>query len=353
MNKTVKIGNRWVGDGHPVFIMADVGANHNGNLALAKEFIRIGADIGLDCIKFQSFVVDKYHAKRITVNGKMIDNPKYSMNLPVEMPEWWHPELKAFADELGILMMSTSDDVDTVGMLDKLGVPAHKLSSQDLIFHPLIEAMAKTRKPLVISTGLANFGMIEDALEICKNTGNENVVLLHCVSCYPSEFSEMNLKAIKTMKEAFQIPVGFSDHTLGKDVETVCAVGAVGLGACMIEKHITMDRKQDGIDHHFAMEVEEFERLVKQIRKLEEALGNGKKEPCEREKARFKEITKCIHAKRFIKKGEKISADNMKIVRPGDGISPVYYHKVLGMTLLEDVQEDQELQWNMLTPHID
>ena len=350
MNNEFQIGDKWIGDGHPVFIMADVGANHNGDFELAKEFVRVGASIGLDGIKFQSFVVDKYHAKRIKKDGKMVDNPKYHQNLPVEMPEWWHPKLKALADELGIVIMSTSDDVDIVRTLTKMDFPAHKLSSQDLIFHPLIEAMAKSQKPVVISTGLATIGIIEEALEICKREGNYNVVLLQCVTCYPSEFSEVNLKAISTLKKVFQMPIGLSDHTLGEDVETVTSLGAVAMGACMVEKHITMDRNQKGIDHHFAMEPKEWAKLVKQIRKLEESLGNGVKQPCKREINRFKEVTKCLHAKSDLRKGERLSPDNVKIVRPGDGISPKYYYDVMGMVLLCDVADDEEIKWNMISP---
>ncbi|MBF0171519.1 MAG: N-acetylneuraminate synthase family protein [Nitrospinae bacterium] len=348
-NKGIFIGDRPVGEGHPVFIMADVGANHNGDIELAKEFIYLAKDLGIDCIKFQSFIVDKLHAKRLKIDGKWVTNTKYTKNLLVEMPRWWHPILKEIADKEGVIILSTSDDIETVNMLDELGFLAHKLSSQDIIFHPLIRAMAKTNKPVIISTGLSDPTMIQEAINVCKSEGNEQIILLHCVTCYPADISDMNIRAVKTLKDIFSnFTVGLSDHTIGEDIYSVCAIGAVALGSCMIEKHITMNRKQEGIDHHFAMEPKEFEMLVKHIRAIEKAMGSGIKAPCQLEQQRFIEVTKCIRANTPIKKGQQITDDNVKIVRPGGGISPAHYEKVIGKRLIVDVQEDEEIRWDML-----
>lgn len=346
--KVVTINRTRIGAGCPCYIVADVGSNHNADLKTAKRYIEAARDIGLSAIKFQSFEVERYLARRIRVGGRYRANPAYERTRQYQLPYKWHGELFAHARRLGVTMFTTIDDMETIDFLETLRVPAYKISSQDLVFLPLIARAAATGKPIIFSTGIGDVPKVREAVQTIVRAGSRQAVMLHCVTTYPSRFAEMNIRCVRTLGEEFGLPVGLSDHTPAYEDPYSIALGAVALGACMIEKHITFDRRQSGPDHHFAMEVDEFANLVKYVRHLEQGLGDGRKLPRPREKARAIKVTKSLHAARDIKAGQVLGQDDVQVLRPGYGIAPKYLSAVVGMRARRDIQAWHALTWDVL-----
>ncbi len=262
-----------------VFNICEVGSNYNGNLDCASDYLRAAKAAGADAVKFQTLRKDSLVAPRIFQNGAWTENPVYKAFSSLELPDEWHFELKRRADEIGIEFFSTPFYLEAVELMERVGVSTYKIASGDITFLPLLQAVGSTGKRVIMSTGASDLADVEQALNVLTRSGAADITLLHCVANYPPRWEEMNLRAITTLKSAFGLPVGISDHTPG----SLVAIAAVALGAVAVEKHVTFDRGQAGPDHPFAMTMDEFGDMITQLRKLEVALGDGSKLPVQAE----------------------------------------------------------------------
>lgn len=260
-------------------IIAEVGSNYDNSLTTAQEYIRSAKAAGADAVKFQTLRKTKLIAPRIFSDGSWIENPVFKNFSNLELPDEWHLSLKQTAESVGTEFISTPFYLEAVDLFEKVGVRTYKIASGDITFRPLLKAVGKTGKKVIMSTGGSSLSDIENALNTLKQAGAGEIALLHCVSNYPPQWAEMNLRAIQTLKDTFGLRVGISDHTPGYTV----AIAAVALGATIIEKHVTIDRSLPGPDHPFAMTMEEFGEMVRQVRCVESALGTGIKKPAESE----------------------------------------------------------------------
>jgi N-acetylneuraminate synthase/N,N'-diacetyllegionaminate synthase len=348
--KKIKIGNRFVGEGEPCFIVAEAGANHNGKIDLAKELVKKAAESGADAIKFQTYVAGKLATKTA---------PKYWMdNRPQETQyevfskldklteEEWR-ELAEFCSEKNIIFLSTPFDVKSADLLDELGVPAFKVASADITCLPLIKHIAKKRKPLILSTGMATIEEIRDAIRVIKSVGNDQIILLHCTLSYPTAFRDANLRMMCSMQETFpDIPIGLSDHTMG----TVVPIAAVAMGAKLIEKHYTIDKSlPDSPDHRLSVDPKELREMIEQIRATEEALGSPVKGPIDSEKEALKFARRSIVANVKIPKGTVITREMITFKRPGTGISPKFFEQVIGKKAKRTIEEDEVIKADALS----
>lgn len=256
-------------------IIAEIGSNYNNDLNLAKKYIKATNESGADAVKFQTLRKSKLIAPKVLMDGKWTANPAWENFSNLELPDKWHFTLKEFADVSDIEFISTPFYLEAVDLLEKIGVSRYKIASGDITFFPLLKKVGETGKPVILSTGGSNLVDVEKAVEILNHSGARGITLLHCVASYPPQFNEMNLRAITTLKNEFNLPVGISDHSPGN----IVPLAAVALGASVVEKHITFDRTFQGPDHSFAMTMLEFAEMVKQIRLLEKALGTGEKVP--------------------------------------------------------------------------
>jgi sialic acid synthase SpsE len=344
----LRIGPRWVGDGAPCFVIAEAGANHNRDLGMARELIAVAAEAGADAVKFQTYSAETLYSKRtprFTYLDGVSDKSTWDLIKSIELPRDWQPLLAEEARARGILFMSTPFDHRAVDELQALGVPAFKIASFEIVDLPLVRRAAATGKPLVISTGLADLEDVQDAVAACEAEGNRQVVLLQCASLYPAPPARVNLRAMATMRQAFGVPTGLSDHTLGIHVP----VAAVALGAAVIEKHYTLSRSLPGPDHPFAIEPGELTAMVRQIRDVEQALGDGRKgAPHPDEVEMYQKARRSLIAARAIPRGTRIEADMLTIKRPGFGIKPKYASQVVGRTARVDIEEDAVITWDLL-----
>lgn len=338
------IGNgRKIGEGQPVYIIVDIAANHNGDLNTAKKLIEKAAEAGVDAVKFQTYTADKLYSKKTPKFSKDPIKP-YDLIKKVEHPREWIPILSEYSRKLNIDFLSSPFDYEAVDLLDEVGVPLFKVASSEIVDLELIKYIAQKGKPMIISTGMANLGEIEEAVNVVKETGNNNIVLLHCNTVYPTPEHVVNLKAIDTIKAAFKVPVGFSDHTLGWHIP----IAAVARGASVIEKHFTLNRRQEGPDHSFSIEPDELKLMVKQIRDVEKAIGDGIKKVTIEEMESYQKGRRSIIAKINIPKGTKITRDMLVVKRPGYGIKPKYIDLVVGRISKVDIMEDDIITWDML-----
>lgn len=344
--KIVKIGDRLVGEGEPCFIIAEAGVNHNGDINLARKLVDAAKEAGADAVKFQTFkaenVVTKYaetadYQKRTTGFGS-----QYEMIKKLELSEHEFRELAEYARERDTIFLSSPFCNESVDLLDEIGVPAFKIASGEITNIPLLKHISSKEKPVILSTGMATLGEIEEALKAIKNGGVTDIILLHCVTSYPAKIEEINLRAIQTLKHAFKLPVGFSDHTIDIMVPAV----AVALGACVIEKHFTLNRKMPGPDHKASLEPYEFKEMVKVIRDIEKALGDGIKKPTEDEERIKKFARRSIVAKINIPKGALITEDMLALKRPNMGIPPNFLNVIVGRKAASDIKKDELITWD-------
>lgn len=256
-------------------IISEIGSNYNGNLDTAKQYIKESKIAGATCVKFQTIRKEHLLSPRITVDGKRVSNPVYDTCLFQELPNQWHFELKKEADEQGIEFLSTPFYLEAVDLLERVGVKTYKIASGDITFTPLLTAVGRARKHVILSTGASSMQDIEAAMNTLSRAGAARITLLHCVSNYPPQWEEMNVMAIVTLKETFGVEVGISDHSPG----SLVPIMAVTLGATVIEKHVTFDRGLQGPDHPYALTMDEFARMVQDVHTVEKALGNGVKMP--------------------------------------------------------------------------
>lgn len=329
-----------------VFIIAEAGVNHNGSIELAKKLIEKGAEAGVDAVKFQSFKANKL----VTVNAEKADyqvanigkndENQYVMLKKLELDYDKHQELMDYAKSKGVMFLSSAFDLESIDLLVDLDLSVFKIPSGEITNLPYLRKIAQTNKPVILSTGMATLGEIEAALEVLKNNGTTDVTILHCNTEYPTPMSDVNLTAMNTMKDAFKVKVGYSDHTLGIEIP----IAAVALGALVIEKHFTLDKTMEGPDHKASLEPDELKQMVKSIRNIEEALGNGVKTPTESERKNKVVARKSIVAKTAICFGEMLSEENLDIKRPGTGISPMLWNEIIGSKATKDYQTDELIE---------
>lgn len=344
----IRIGDRWVGPGHPTYVIAEVGSNFDGDLDQAKYLADLAKECGADATKFQSFRA----AEIVSRTGFRVkcsfqanwDRPVYDVYRAAEFPRPWHRELADHCRNIGIDFLSSPYDREAVDLLCELDVPALKIGSGDITHFELLRYLAHTGKPLVLGTGASTLGEVEEAVDLLRGEGNDQIILLQCITQYPSPIDQANIRAMQTLAQAFDLPVGYSDHSLGITVP----LGAVALGACVIEKHFTFDKTRRGPDHPHALDVPEMTEMVRQIRLLEQALGSPVKrvEPCESETVVLQR--RCLFAARDIRAGEVIAAEDVIALRPMIGIPPKFLPLVVGRQAQADIPAGEPITWDHL-----
>lgn len=341
MRSTIRIAGRPAGTGYPVYVIAEIGSNHDSSIEKAKELIRAAKYAGADAVKLQSFTAEGLlNPLRPDTEGKWVPHPAYPIIERLTVPEEWHGLLHDFCASIGVTFLSAPFDSGRAELLNEIGVPAFKLASGELTNEPLLRQVASYGKPIILSTGAAYLEEVRRAVDVITDAKNFEVALLHCASLYPPKYEDMNITAMTTLAREFGCPVGFSDHTPGDTVPTA----AVALGASIIEKHITLDRNLKGPDHPYAMEVEEFKSMVSEIRNLEKGLGDGVKRPSESEMAERVGARRSIYARTDIHSGEVITSDKVKLVRHAYGLEPRDLGVIIGKTALRDLIKDMPVQ---------
>lgn len=350
---TIKIGTKTISKKSPVFIIAEAGVNHNGDLKLAKKLIDMAAEAKADAVKFQTFNPDTLvteNAAKADYQAKnekkaMEDESQYSMLKRLMLPREWHKELKTYAESKGLIFLSTPFSLDDAIFLRKLGVKAIKVGSTDTENIPYLTEITKWNLPILLSTGMSALSEIKEAVRTIQKAGNKKLIVLHCTTNYPTPYEEANLRAITTLqKELRNVPIGFSEHTVGIEV----AIASVALGTKVIEKHFTLDRNLPGPDHLASLEPSELKQLVFSVRHVEAAMGTGKKVPFASEKKIAEIARKSLVAARDIPAGKKLTAADIAIKRPGTGIKPKFLHKVVGEKTNTALQKDELLSWQKL-----
>ena len=331
----VKIGRSLIGDGRRSFIIAEAGVNHNGSLRLARKLVDAAKKAGADAVKFQTFKIE-----RLVIHGA----PQFNMLRKLELSDRDFVSLFRHCQKKRILFLSSPFDAESADLLEGLGVPAFKIGSGEITNFPLLKHVARKGKPVILSTGMSNLKEVSDAVKVIQKAGCRNFALLHCVSNYPADSKDVNLNAMETLRRKFRAPVGFSDHTLGKTV----SLAAVALGACIIEKHLTLDQKMRGPDHAASLEPEEFTALVRGIRTVEFALGEGRKIPARSERRTALVARRSLVAAENIKAGQVITRSCVDIKRPGTGLKPGLLNRILGRTARKDVTAGTLLSFGAL-----
>ena len=341
----IKIGGRPVGDGYPCLVIAEIGSNHNHEFDRAIAMIDAAVDAGADAVKFQTFRADEHYSRKTPGFKYLDDADTHALIKSLEIDRSWHRPLKEHAESRGVVFFSSPCDSEAIQELAALDTAAYKIASFDLPDLGLIKEMAEIGKPVLLSTGMADWGDIERAVAACRSVDNDQVVLLQCTSLYPAPESLSNLAAMAAMRERFGVIAGYSDHTLGDEV----ALASVALGSAVIEKHFTLDRSLPGPDHAFAIEPHELANMVERIRHVESALGDGDKSgPRPEEQDMFEKGRRSLHARVAISRGQKITDDMLVVKRPGLGIPPFEQDGVVGRTAKADIEEDQWITWDMI-----
>jgi N-acetylneuraminate synthase/N,N'-diacetyllegionaminate synthase len=347
MDQIIQIGKKNIGHDQPCFIIAEAGVNHNGDLGTAKKMIDCAADAGTDAVKFQTFKADSL----VTKDADKADYQKcndsctqYEMLKKLELTNREFISLSKYATKKGIIFLSTPFDKKSVDLLEKINVPAYKISSGELTNHPLLHDIACRKKPVILSTGMATISEIGESLSVLKKSGAHDIILLHCTTDYPVNFEEVNLRAINTIRCAFKYPTGFSDHSTG----IIASVAAVAMGACVIEKHFTLDKLMDGPDHKASLDPDELKELIQSIRNIEKAFGTGIKEPSPCEEKVKTVARKSIVAKLNLKQGTVINSSMLDLKRPGTGLEPKYLNMIIGKQLKKDLVKDEIIIWEYL-----
>ena len=347
--KKIMIGDRTVGDGAPVYIIAEIGSNFDGSIDRAKQLIDLAKESGADAVKFQSFKPGSIISKDDFTEKKSFqskwDKPVFEVYKNAMLPREWHSELNAYSRKKGIPFFSAPYDKEAVDLLLELDVPAFKIGSGDITFLELLEYIALKKKPVILSTGASTLEEITEAVEVIKKTGNNELILLQCITNYPSPIEQANLRAMVALKEKFNVPVGYSDHSPG----SLVPLGAVALGACIIEKHFTDDKTRKGPDHPFAMDSKEFSEMASGIRQMEKAMGKAEKivVPAESETVILQR--RSLHTAVPIKKGQAITKEMIEVLRPAKGLPPKEISKVVGKKASQDIEKGVPLTWNLLS----
>ena len=346
--RAITIHGREVGPGHPVYIIAEMSANHRQDFDTAVRIMEAAKEAGADAVKLQTYTPDTltidsekdlFRIRETIWKGVTL----YDLYREAYMPWEWQPKLKEIADRLGMDLFSSPFDASAVDFLETLNVPAYKVASFELVDLPLLSRIAATRKPIILSTGMATKEEIEEALRAIGEAGGEEVCLLKCTSAYPAPPEEMNLRTLPDLSEAFGVPVGLSDHTLGSEA----ALAAVALGANLIEKHFTLSRGMPGPDSSFSMEPAEFAAMVKGIRTVEKALGRISYELSEKE-AESRPFRRSLFVVKDMRAGDRFTEENVRSIRPGNGLHTRHLGEVLGKRAARNVDRGTPLSWDLI-----
>lgn len=335
----IRIGSRVIGESHPAFIIAELSANHVGDFEVAKKTVYAMKEAGADCLKLQtakpdSITIDSRKSDFVVSGGTQWDGKTlFELYQEVYTPWEWHAPLRDLAHELGMEFFSSPFDFRAVDFLEELNVPAYKIASFEITDIPLIKRVAETKKPIIISTGIAEWPDVELAVNTCREVGNDKVILLKCTSAYPTPLEEVNLRAISTLREGFNCHIGLSDHTLGLTVPN----GAVALGAKVIEKHFILDRSLGGPDASFSLEPSQFKQMVESVRQMELALGRPSLSLSEKIR-KSKRFARSLYVVQDLKKGEAFSDENVRSIRPGFGMAPKYLPEIIGKKANRDIE---------------
>lgn len=345
----IQINQREIDYNQPCFIIAEAGVNHNGNIEIAKEMIDAAILTGADAIKFQTFKADlmvtpEAEKAEYQKKGKSGGESQYAMIKNLELPQNAFKILSDYAKARGIIFFSSPFDKDSVDLLEQIGVPVYKIPSGELTNLPLITYIAKKGRPIILSTGMATFEEIDEAIETIHAEGVTDIILLYCVTSYPVKMESLDLTVISSLRERYQLPVGFSDHTTG----FIAAIAARTIGACVLEKHFTLDRRMSGPDHRASINPKGLKALITAIRDVESALGKGMKlisdEECD-----IKILTrKSLVASADIPSGEILTEKMIGIKRPGSGLAPKYLHKIVGRKSNRRIKKNELFNWDML-----
>ena len=346
---TISINGRRIGAGHPVYVIAEVSANHNHDLGEAEKIIRAAKEAGADAIKLQTYTADTltidsdHEPFRVGKGTVWEGRTLYGLYQEAYTPWEWQPKLQQLANELGMDLFSSPFDASAVAFLERMNVPAHKIASFEIVDLPLIETVARTGKPIIISTGMATLAEIDEAVQTARNAGATEIALLKCTSAYPAPPDEMHLRTIPHLAEAFGVPVGLSDHTMG----IATPVAAVALGACIVEKHLTLSRAVPGPDSAFSLEPHEFQATVEAIRAAEQALGRVHYGASERESA-SRAFRRSLFVVADVKAGEPFTSANVRSIRPGHGLHTRYLPEILGRHAARDIERGTPLSWELV-----
>ena len=349
MTAHIEIGGRRIGAGEPVYCIAEVSANHKQDFETAVCIVQAAKEAGADAVKLQTYTPDtitiQSDQKYFQVGGGTLWDGRslYDLYQEAFTPWEWQPKLKKLADDLGMHCFSSAFDHTAVDFLETMSVPAHKVASFELVDLALIQKMAATGKPLIMSTGMATIAEIEEAVTVARSAGAKQIALLKCTSAYPAPAEEMNLLTIPELARRFDVPVGLSDHTMGVAVP----VAAVSVGACIIEKHLTLSRAAGGPDSAFSLEPAEFKAMVDAVRAAEHALGSIHFGVSERE-ASSRVFRRSLFVVRDVKTGEKFTAENVRSIRPGHGLHTRHLTEVLGKTAAVDIVRGTPLSWDLV-----
>jgi len=371
--KKLKIADKVIGEGEPCFIIAEAGVNHNGNVELAEKLIDAAKEAGVDAVKFQTWKTEEIVTKKVSTpeyQKKSSGESQYELLKKLELSEKDFERLAEYARSAKIIFLSTPEGESCTDFVDRLNVPAFKIGSADLTNHLHLAYVARKRKPIILSTGMATLEEVREAVKVIKNAGNNKIILLHCTSNYPVKWRDVNLRAMLTLKREFELPVGYSDHTIGIDVSIMAAL----LGARVIEKHLTLDKNLPGPDHKASLDPNEFGEMVKGIRSaekdivvegmlgeklleisrkvpierevlenIEKILGRPEKKPTKSEKEIIKLARKYIVAGKDIQKGDVIAADMLCVKRSGGGLEPKYLDKIIGKRAKSGIRKDEPI----------
>jgi len=349
MTTHLNIGARRVGQGCPVYVVAEVSANHNQDFEKAVKIIQAAKDSGADAVKLQTYTADtmtiQSAKEQFRIGGGTLWDGRtlYELYSEAYTPWKWQPRLKQVANNLGMDLFSTPFDDTAVDFLEEMNVPAHKVASFELVDIPLLQKIAKTGKPMIMSTGMATVEEIEEAVQAARQAGATQIALLKCTSAYPASPDDMNLRTIPELAKRFGVPVGLSDHTMG----SVVAVAAVALGACIIEKHITLSRSLKGPDSEFSLEPQEFKAMVEAIRTTEQALGAVHFGVGPRE-ASSRAFRRSLFVVEDLRRGEKFTNHNVRSIRPGYGLHTRHLSEVLGKRASRDISRGTPLGWDLV-----
>ncbi len=349
MTATIRIGRRTIGPGHPAYVVAEISANHRQDYDEAVRLVHAAKDAGADAVKLQTLRPDTITLKSdlpyFRVGGGTLWDGRtlYDLYQEAHMPWEWQPKLMSLARELGLDLFSSPFDPTAVDFLEEMRVPAYKVASFEIVDLPLIERMARTGKPLIISTGMATLPEIREAVQAARAAGANQIALLKCNSGYPAPPEEMNLRTIPDMRKRFRVPVGLSDHTLG----IAAPIAAVALGACIIEKHFTLSRSVPGPDSSFSLEPAEFRMMVEGVRTAEQALGRPEYRPTPAE-SKSRPFRRSLFVVADVRKGEPFTQANVRSIRPANGLHPRFLRSVLGRKAAVDIERGTPLSWNLV-----
>lgn len=346
----VTLGSIEVGQGRPPYIIAEIGSNHNGDMNLCRKLIDAAADAGADAVKFQSWTDKSLIAKEeYDRNTTYSDKKKHfgslrEMVTAYQLTTQQHEEARDYCKKWDVTFCSTPFSRSEADLLEKLDVPFFKIASMDITNLPLLAYVAGKGRPVIISTGMATMGEIEKAVETVRREGNDQTILLHCIAIYPPEYPSIHLRNMKTLEDAFDVPVGFSDHSLG----TAIPLAAIALGACVIEKHFTLDQDMEGWDHAISANPEQLQVIVKEGRNVFSALGSSRRTVTQAELEKRKKFRRSLVASRRLATGHVLTMSDLDAKRPGTGIAPDEIQYVLGRKTVQDIEEDQVIHWGHL-----